>query len=203
MANRAYLYFCEDVSALTFEMHYLKSDGSERSYMDSRHQLPLAWFLFFEAESVRLVPSSDGDWNELYLVCPWPEARAAFEARVPLLLEWFKGEFAQPDVDEFLRRVQSLIEAPDEVWLVLDPSELEIEDEMDAQNLRSTFETLNDTSLDSQVKFEVLDRWAGVEPIYNLESRMRQRRDRVFGFYYGPPIPGYLLPRQPWPGETP
>jgi len=202
MANRAYLYFCDDVSSLTFEMHYKKSDGSERSYMDSRHSFPLAWFLFFESQSIKLVPHESGGWKELYLVREWPQARAAFERRVPLLLSWFEGEFNQADMDEFLRRTESLIEAPEETWLVVDPSELEIEDEHGAQSMRATFQELDDTELSRQAKFEALDAWTGVEPIYNLDRRLQQRRDAVFGFFYGPAVPGYFLPRQPWPGEA-
>ncbi len=203
MANRAYLYFCDDVSALTYKFRYEKSDGSERSYMDSRHTLPLAWFLFFEAPSIKMVPDASGTWQELYLVRPWPQARAAFEQRVPLLLSWFAGEFNQADVDEFLRWVESLIEAPEETWLVVDPYELAGIDEEDGGPLRVgvTLEKLNDPELSREAKFEALDDWASVEPIYNLDRRLQQRRDAVFGFFYGPPAPGYFLPRQPWPGE--
>ena len=44
--------------------------------MDSRHQFPLAWFLFFNAESVRLVPNTE--YDDLYLVREWNEAKADF-----------------------------------------------------------------------------------------------------------------------------
>jgi hypothetical protein len=187
MANRPYLYFTDDISALTFEMRYLKNDGSERSYMDARHWFPLAWFLFFDANSIKLVSLPDQEWQDLYLVRPWHEARAAFEARVPLLLEWFKGELIPSDVAEFLRTVESQMEAPNEIWLVLDPSELEIDDETGAPMLRAIYEKLENNNVSSRAKYEVLAPWSGVQYFDDLESRRERLHGRIYGFSYQHP----------------
>ena len=201
MANRAYLYFTDDVSALTFGDHYEKRDGTERNYLDSRHYFPLAWFLFFEPDSVQLVKHPPLKWSDLYLVRPWESAKADFLRRVPLLLGWFRDEFSRADVDVFLAWVESLIEAPQERFLVVDPSELEI-NEASAPVFRALLAELDDAAIQSQRKFEVLDRYAAVESIFNLDRRAEQRRDRVFGFFYGPVIEGYFQHRVDWPDEA-
>ncbi len=180
MANRAYLYFTDDVSALTFEDHYQKRDGSERNYFDSRHQFPLAWFLFFEPESVLLQERPD-DWPDLYLVREWSRAKADFERRAALLLSWFSGEFSHDDMQTFLVWAESLREAPDEVFLVVDPRELEIE-ETSAPAMRAALAAMENPALSSADKFQQLDAWS----FTRQQDKPERRYEKVFGNYYGP-----------------
>lgn len=65
------------------------------------------------------------------------------------------------DIDEFLRRMESLIEASHKIWLVLDPSELQIDDVLSVQSLCTALLQLGDVS--SQQKYEVYNRWSGVD----------------------------------------
>ena len=197
MANRAYLYFTDDVSALTFENHYQKRDGSDRNYMDSRHQFPLAWFLFFGADDVRLVPTIKYNWSDLYLAREWNEARAAFLSRVPLLLSWLQGEFSHSDVDVFLSWVALLRDTPEELYLVVDPGELEIEEDS-APAIRAALAALEDSSLSDADKWKQLDVWSGtIEPF-----RKDAQRNNVFGIYYGPIIDGVFRRSVLWPDEA-
>lgn len=117
MANRAYLYFTDDVSALTYENHWKRRDGNEREYLDSRHQVPLAWFLFFDSASVHLEELQAGafKYHDVYLRREWTKAKADFVRRAPLFLSWFEGEYGQHDVDVFLSQLDSL--SPDGPFL--------------------------------------------------------------------------------------
>ncbi|RYX83263.1 hypothetical protein EON83_15465 [bacterium] len=189
MANRAYLYFTDDVSALTSEQHYKRADGSERVYMDSRHQLPLAWLLFFRPEHIWVVLDTEHGWYDMYFVRDWSSAKDEFLRRVPLLLSWFPNELSQSDVETFLGWLDMLIANPNEKFLVIDPHQV-IEGsspETDsAPSIRSTLQSLEDATLSEQEKFERLDVWSNCKYSYNFLEQF----DTVFGAYYG----GYFEP---------
>ena len=193
MANRAYLYFCDDVSALTFRAHYEKSDGSDREYMDSRHQFPLAWWLFFDAQSVRLIQEADNKWEHLYLTRDWDEAKADFLRRLPLLRAWLP-QLQERDVETFLNWVESLQENATERFIVVDPSELEIED-THAPQVTALLAALEDVTLSAAEKYAMVSRWSFAETPIDLDKL----RSQTFGYFYGEPAPGYFRHCLSWP----
>ncbi len=158
--------------------------------MDSRHQFPLAWFLFFNAESVRLVPNTE--YDDLYLVREWNEAKADFLRRAPMLLRWFEKKFVQEEVDLFLVWLESLRDAPNEQFLVADSSglDMEMEDEH-APAIRAALALLDDSLASESQKYEALDVWCDTARPVDFHRLF----DKVFGAYYGPLSGDAFVPR--------
>lgn len=185
MANYAHLYFTDSVSALTLSPYHWKADGTPRSCIDSRNQLPLAWLLFFRPEDVWLLHNSEDDFDNLCLVRHWEPAQEKFQSRAPLLLDWFRGEISASDVDIFFGWLQSLREAPNGVFLVADVGEIAALSalwlEEDVFALRAALAALDDDSLDVNQKFERLDFWSHSRASYKSLTL----HDVVFCMYYG------------------
>ncbi len=167
--------------------------------MDSRHQFPLAWFLFFGADDVRLVPNIENNWSDLYLAREWNGAKANFLRRAPMLLRWFQDKFAQEDVDLLLMWLESLRndDEPNARFLVADPGELEIEDEH-APVIRAALATLNSFTASDSQKFKELDVWCDTARPVDF-SRLFEK---VFGNYYGPLEERAFWPRHLRPDEA-
>lgn len=195
MGNRAYLYFCDDISALRFRSHYEKPDGSERAYMDSRHAFPLAWWLFFDREGVLLIHEHP-EYPDLYLARDWELAKADFLRRVPMLCAWLP-QISARDIETFLGWVESLQETSDELFLVVDPSELEIEDTHEAQIIAELV-ALDDEALSVSEKYALISKRSFGETPADLDKL----RNQVFGYFYGPPLRGYFQHCLSWPDEN-
>lgn len=105
MANRAYLFATE-----TDNIDKLES--FESPYYDSRWVIPILWFLFFNADSVKLKTVNIGNacWQELILFETKEKALASFENRLPLIKKYFEDSLYrhfEVDYAAFFSKVKS------------------------------------------------------------------------------------------------
>src|SRR5215203_305411 len=82
MANRAYLFSSENGN--------FRLDRDETPYYDSRWNIPLLWFLFFEETSIKMRSNFDYDeprntWQEAILVENKDLAIERFEKMKPMI----------------------------------------------------------------------------------------------------------------------
>ncbi|HEX8251130.1 MAG TPA: hypothetical protein VF599_23350 [Pyrinomonadaceae bacterium] len=149
MANRAYL-FATDIK------DFQQIENDEEPYYDSRWNIPLLWFLFFDASSVKpkkIVFGNDA-WQEVVLVENKETAIHRFLKLYPRLEEVFGKHFF--DYTEFIKNINN--------WerenLVLNPTEI-IEDHSKAlQDFSAALEFIQSGKTENFVK--ILDEYAGV-----------------------------------------
>jgi len=153
MANRAYLFSseCNPDESLT----WLDLDRNEQRYYDSRHNIPLAWFFFFQPADVKLVDrfSAQGYlkdvryWQQPKLMAHKRRAFDTFGANQPLLSQIVGPGLNTASFERFIPTLQSMTGD----CLCLDPREIAQDDEDDFLPLRRIVELIDDkiTSLET------------------------------------------------------
>lgn len=168
MANRAYLYFVDEkpVQIRTWENDY-------NDYLDSRHNVPLAWLLFFEPDDLLILPQLEG-WDKVLLTVGWKMARERFERRAFLLTRFFDSDVLAPIQNDFLAALGRL----QKPILVLDPYEIDGLDSPDQWR-----EMLRVVSDESPIQtLETLTQFCGISP--NLSPQRWRLELQIFGAWY-------------------
>jgi hypothetical protein len=117
MANRAYLYFKEDLEDIGNE-----DFRNNRFYIDSRHNIPLVWWFFFDGNSVKNyeVKIQSKQWSEVYLATEWELAVDRFRSRMPFIENLTFGLLAPDKLERFI----SELALQSKKYLILNPIEI-------------------------------------------------------------------------------
>jgi len=187
MANRAYL-FCSD-SSPDDPLTWADLDMNEQIYFDSRHNIPLSWFFFFQPVDVKLVDrfSAQGYlkdvhyWQQPKFMADKALAFDTFRSREALLAQIVGPGLYTAAYENFLPRVHSLPGS----CLCMDPREIAQDDEDDFLPLKHIVELIADAATSLDTLKEALRRFSrgDYKDCDNLEVN-------VFGYTYGDYLPG-------------
>ena len=166
MANRAYLYFLPETESIR------RIPAWEEKYLDSRHNVPLAWLLFFGPDDLILLPH-EGGYEEILLAVNWDLARERFARRAFLLTQFFDSDVLEPLKADFLAALERL----QKLNLVLDPDEIGIDW---PEQWREMLRVLGDESPTQTL--ETLTQFCGISP--NLNPERWPLDLQIFGAWY-------------------
>lgn len=115
MANRAYLY--SDGNEL---VRWYEWEQNMRPYYDSRHNIPLSWYFFFQSRDLKMrdVVYEDSAWQEVIVSAPMDEAVQTFRDRISLLLQITGLRF---DAENLVNRLLNDVASWNGEFLLMDP----------------------------------------------------------------------------------
>ncbi|HQU85227.1 MAG TPA: hypothetical protein PKY59_18955 [Pyrinomonadaceae bacterium] len=172
MANRAYL-FLSKVS----DNHIIKN--LKEPYYDSRWNIPLLWFLFFDRNSLKLKTvyfeedkeQIENSWHEIALIEKKDSAIENFSKNIQLLNEVWK----QVDKDEEIIRFIENIKRWHGEYLVLDTTEIVEDHEQAFKDFSNSFDYLESKKSVEFVKS--LNNYSGNFQEPNLLVKLFANRD--------------------------
>ena len=187
MANRAYL-FCSDADP-TDRFDWIELDRNDQIYYDSRHNIPLSWFFFFQATDVKLIPVIFANgylkdvsyWQEPKFMADKKQALDIFRSREALLIQVVGPGLYCPAFEYFLPRIESL---PGNC-LCMDPGEVAQGDEEDFPPMKRILELIEGTSTPLDTLKEALSQFSRVD--YKDGDNLEVN---IFGYTYGDFVPG-------------
>jgi hypothetical protein len=162
MANRAYL-FCSDGDP-NDPQTWANLDKNKQHYYDSRHNIPLSWFFFFQPHDVKLVDVFFANgylkavdyWQEPKFMADKQKALEVFEQNEALL-----AQIVGPGLYSaaFARFLPSLQRMPGDC-LCMDPAEIAQGDEEDYLPLKEIVELISNKDTPVQALREALNRFS-------------------------------------------
>ncbi len=197
MANRAYL-FCSDAGP-DDPCTWIDLDSDRQIYYDSRHNIPLSWFFFFQPADVKLIDKimpqgylkDVSYWQEPKFMAGKNRALDTFRSREALLARIVGTGFYCDAYEYFLPRIESM---PGNC-LCMDPAEVAQGDEEDFAPLKHILELVADVAVPLDALKEALRGFSTVD---------NEDEDRfvvnTFGHTYGDLLPG-TLSRMPEAGH--
>lgn len=168
MANRAYLFSPE-------EEDYLLEMGDE--YYDSRWNIPLLWFLFFDENSLAMMSREEDDILETFLIENKNIAIERFQKRIPKIKSVI--DVSKIDVEEIIENLKR--------WegdqLVLDPMEIIQGDgeNPESETIKDFSKALNYLSNEEINKYiEIFGKYAG-----NFDEIDKQNPQDIQNYFIG------------------